>query len=417
MKNGKKHAVEKTSYLVCFIQIFTFILILFTISCASTGSGLENLSQEELLLKQTDVLIKLRKYESAFRLISGYEGPNQYIHAKKIEIVSNYSIESMMHKMFALKDLADNENLMELRKNGGSFVMFNFDPEIYGPVIDKHHEYGYLSKTLADYYYDAYYRFRDDWLHSAEETLQLASKYYAIAREDGISDYMTLANESHYYLTAGKNEEALRLLDESVKLNPNYATNHYNRAFAYSALNRKKEAVQEAVLAYKLYDKPDLKYDAIVMAAKVAMESGMLEQAEELLLTTVIEFPKASDPVYYLVYLYLKEKKVDKASELALETFKGFPAYPSVANMLLDAYTKAGYPEFYLQLASEMEKLYKDNEILGNLAYHKCLAYIRTGDRKTAKKEILLAKKYFSAVYSKDHQVFAEIDKILKSLN
>jgi tetratricopeptide (TPR) repeat protein len=409
MNIGNKHIAG-------IIRIAAIVFILLAVSCASTGSGLENLSEEELLLKQADVLIKMRKYESAFRLVSGYEGPNQYIHAKKIEIVSNYAIESMMHKMFAMKDLADNENLMSLRKSGGSFVMFNFDPEIYAPVIDKHPEYSYLSKMLADYYYDAYYRFRDDWVHDAETTLMLANKYYRIAREDGIYDYMTLANESHYLLTQEMNEEALELLDESVRLNPDYATNHYNKAFAYSALGKKKEAVAEAVLAYKLYEKSELKYDSIIMAAKLSMETGMLGKAEELLLTAVMEFPKASDPVYYLVYLYLKQDKVPMASELALETFKGFPSYPSVASMLLDAYAKAGVPEFYLQLIGEMEKLYTDKEILGNLIYHRCLAYIKIGDTKNARKDIVQAKKYFSSVYEKDHQVFAEIEKILQSL-
>ncbi|MBN1647582.1 MAG: hypothetical protein JW874_06080 [Spirochaetales bacterium] len=393
--------------LVCIFQIF---------SCASTGSGLEKLSGEELMLRQADVLIKLRKYESAFRLIAGYEGPDQYIHAKKIEIVSNYSIESMLHKMFALKDIAENENLMELRKNGGSFVMFNFDPEIYAPVIDKHHEYSFLAKALADYYYDAYYRFRDDWVHDSLITLKLANKYYAIAREGGDFDYMTLANEAHYLLTTGENEKALELIDESVRLNPDYATNHYNRAFAYSALGKKVEAIQEAFVAYRLYEKPDRKYDSLVMAAKLSMEAGLLQKAEDLLLTAIIEFPKASDPVYYLVYLYLKENKDHKAGELALETFKGFPSYPSVANMLLDSCVKAGRPEFYLQLTTEMEKLYTDKEILGNLAYHKSLAYLKTGDKKNAKKQIQQAQKYLSAVYPKDHQVFGEIERILADL-
>ncbi len=399
----------------CFPACLLFFLLLS--ACAGTGGlVLKPGSDEELLIKQADVLLKLRKYESAFLLLGGYEGENQFIIAKRIDIVVNFFADSMMHKMFALKDLEEGEDLMELRQSENSYVMYKFDPEQYACLVDNNPRYTVLAKSLGDYYYDAFYRYGDDWVYDSHTSLEKAYIYYSIARKGGVFDYMTLANEAHYLLTIKNTEEAIALLDQSIEMNPDYPTNHYNLAFAYNETNQKDLAIEEAVKAYKLYKVAAKRYDAIIMAVKLSMETGNLKLAEELLLETVVAFPKASDPVYYLIYLYLKQKNFNKAEEIAMATFSGYPTYPSVSGMILNAYDKAGQVDKYIALVSTMIHAYTDDEILGNLYYHRALGYIKLDNKDKALFDIKEAEQHFNYVLNSDHQVFGEIARIKADL-
>lgn len=394
--------------------ITAFCAILFALSCTGTPDPYKNMNPEKKVLKQSEELIALRKYESAFILLSNFEPQSGAVIAMQIDISINFFITSMMHKMFALKDLEPEEDLMILRKNGGSYAMHTFDPELYSELAADNPE---LARALGDYYYDSYYRYGDDWVYKIPETLEKANFFYRTAREGGVFNYMTLANEAHFLLQTNKNEEAVKLLDQSIALKSDYPTNHFNKAYALAAMELYPEAIDEALTAINLYQQPDLKYDAIIMATKLCIHTGQFETAEAILLNSIIEFPEASDPVYYLIYLYLLEHKFEQAAEVSFATFKSFSTYPSVAAMILDAYVEAGYPEFYLPVIEAMLSVFNDDQTLGNLYFHRSIAYLTMKDAKNSKKDLLKARKHFSNVFESDHQVFTAIKNMLKDLD
>lgn len=75
-----------------------------------------------------DQMVAERKYESAYQVVS-QEEQNPFLVAKRVELATNYFVQSINHKVFAFKDLAPGESLDSLRAGQGSFRLYSFDPE------------------------------------------------------------------------------------------------------------------------------------------------------------------------------------------------------------------------------------------------------------------------------------------------
>ena len=80
----------------------------------------------QVLLKKADGLIQKEQYESAFGALNALD--DEFMLAKKIEIAINYFAQSMMHQMFAFKNLKKGETLYDVRSGGGSYSLVLFDP-------------------------------------------------------------------------------------------------------------------------------------------------------------------------------------------------------------------------------------------------------------------------------------------------
>lgn len=79
-------------------------------------------------IKKAKELIVNKKYESAFKVLNGFDPKNRNpeIVLLKEDIALNYFVSSIMHQMFAFKDLEKNEDIMDYRGKKGSFGMYMF---------------------------------------------------------------------------------------------------------------------------------------------------------------------------------------------------------------------------------------------------------------------------------------------------
>ena len=112
----------KTKKLLILIFLALCATYLFAQKNAYAGADKET----QAALQNADKLIEERQYATAFGSLSM---DNEYFIAKKTEIATNYFIQSMMHTMFILENLNEDQDLMELRKNlDGTFNMTYFDP-------------------------------------------------------------------------------------------------------------------------------------------------------------------------------------------------------------------------------------------------------------------------------------------------
>ena len=101
---------------------FTLSVLLFCCSLASS---------QDIAIVKANKLIEDKKYESALKILNEADPGNQNpdIVMAKTDLLLNYFTKSIMHKLFGLKDLEPDENLMEPRKGQGKFAMFMFEPD------------------------------------------------------------------------------------------------------------------------------------------------------------------------------------------------------------------------------------------------------------------------------------------------
>src|ERR1700759_437737 len=74
-------------------------------------------------IKTAQKLITEKKYDSAFEVLEKADPNNKNadVVIEKEDIVLRYFVTSIMHKVFALKDLKPDEDIMDYRGKNGSF--------------------------------------------------------------------------------------------------------------------------------------------------------------------------------------------------------------------------------------------------------------------------------------------------------
>ncbi|MBO4507558.1 MAG: hypothetical protein J5747_02855, partial [Spirochaetaceae bacterium] len=82
------------------------------------------------VLAKVDALIEQEQYQSAFGATNGEGCQEEYLLAKRIEIATNYFAQSIMHQMFAFKNLEEGQTLYDVRTGTGDYSLMMFDPAV-----------------------------------------------------------------------------------------------------------------------------------------------------------------------------------------------------------------------------------------------------------------------------------------------
>ena len=134
---------------------------------------------------QTDVLsaaqklVDAKKYESAYVLLDNDDPDNEKpdVVLMKEDIVLNYFVSSMMHQVFALKDLKKNEDVMDYRGKTGTFSLFPFQVDsVLLKLIAAYPDNCKLYRGLAFYYNEVLNKYAPDY---TPEFLALSQEYLA----------------------------------------------------------------------------------------------------------------------------------------------------------------------------------------------------------------------------------------------
>src|SRR6185437_586485 len=122
-------------------------------------------------LKHSQQLVAEKKYNTAFDILDKADpkNTNADIAIAKQDILLNYFVTSIMHKMFALKDLKPNEDIMDYRGKEGSYTIHIFAADsIFNSLIKTDTSNYKLYSALGNYYYDVYVRYGANWTESPE---------------------------------------------------------------------------------------------------------------------------------------------------------------------------------------------------------------------------------------------------------
>ena len=371
---------------------------------------------ESVTLENANKLIGNKKYETAFKILQDFdpENENTNIVLLKVDIALNYFVTSIMHEMFAFKDLKENEDIMDFRGKSGSFGIYAFSIDsILSELIKTHPDNYKLYKGLGDFYYQAQLKYGDKWLKDEKELTNLIIKNYQVAIDHKLADDKVYYATGFQYLTQSKYKETIPLFQKSIELNNDCADAHYNLAFAYLYTDDRENALKYAKNSLELYKDTELKSDAARMIAQIYSELKDSNNA--------INYYELADRLskenYYnlkpLLALYVETNNPKK--EVMLNSFYNLaPDKPTIYNDLGNIYFENKKTGELIEFFKSKLLTYKnEKKIIGNLNFYLGKLYIDS-DKKIAKEYFLKAKSIFLAIYDKDNQVFKAIEDGIK---
>ena len=393
--------------------------IITTLLCIAALTGYSQAQTNVLTAAQK--LIYEKKYESAYVLLDNDDPNNEKpdVVLLKEDIVLNYFVTSMMHQVFALKDLKKNEDIMKYRGQTGTFSMFPFQVDsVLLKLIAQYPDNCKLYRGLAFYYNEVLNKY-GGWLGDEEELEQKILENGTKAIDGGCADYATYHNTGVVMLMQEKTAQSIPLLQKATELDPEQADAHYNLAYAYLFTDQHDHALPQAKIALDLYKDKELKGDAARITGQILMEKGEYRNA--------LKYFELADKLvpddYYNLRPMLKMYVVTgdkKATATAKRLFELAPENPTIYQALEDAYSSAGKePELVSFYKALIPKYKKDRAtlgvILGNIHFYLGKLYMNS-DKATAKEYFLKAKEIFTSIYPSDHYVFGVIDEALETM-
>jgi len=163
-----------------------------------------------------------------------------------------------------------------------------------------------------------------DYEMQSEHYVNAIAYYIKGLQKDNQMNYARF-NLSAAYNAVGKNEDALKTLQEAVKVDPQNERAYYNLALLYYELKNETQALENFQKASQLGSQnPSLYYNYGLML----QQQGKMQDAENILLKGIAIDPQATNLNYALAYLYLSEKLPNKAMPYARVLFSIDPQNP-----------------------------------------------------------------------------------------
>lgn len=384
----------------------------FFFTCMILAAGPPSARGVESVIPQVDQLIAQKKYLSAFDLLekqkAGDDDPE--IALKKADVALTYFASSIMHKMFAFKDLKPGEDILAVRGSSGKFEMFTFDiEEVFSKLIKTHPKDHRLRKQLADYHLDVFEKY-DEWEKSKEELLKSARENYDAAITMGAADAETHFRAGKVGLYMDDLPYAAGRLRVAVQKKKDHYPAHYNLAYAALFDGKASEAAGHAVTAYEGYTEKSLKADAAMLAGEAYFSLKKHESALKYYLLCEKLAPKKFENLRRMVRLYVVMGKKMEARATGERIFDMDPTNPTTAQVFLKCYLdspiEGELPGIFNGLA---QKYAKNDEAAGNALFHLAFYYREKGEKASALKVVDEAEKRFVKAFKKDHQVFQAI--------
>ncbi|TYA74744.1 tetratricopeptide repeat protein [Seonamhaeicola marinus] len=393
-----------------YLKLYTYFLFtLFSLSVIA--------QTETETLKEAKQLIENKKYESAFKLLDKFDPTNDKpnVVLLKEDILLNYFTTSLMHQMFALKDLEPHEDIMDYRGKDGSFGMQVFQVDsLLNRLIKMHPNNCKLYKGLGDYYYDAHLRYSDNWVKSSEEQIQLMKTNFEKTVEGGCADFLSYYVLGYTNLVQEHDKESIPYFLKSIEMNSAHASSHYNLAYAYLFNDDRQNALKYAKNALDLYEDTTYKSDAARMIGQIYSE---LEDDQNAL-KYYEEADKIDPNNYYniklILYAHIKSNS-PKLPETTQYFFDLAPENPTIYNDLEEIYIEYKKEDLLIAYYNSLFSKFKENNtITGNLNFYLARTYLNLGKKATAKDYFNTSKTYFEKAFEEDHPVFNSIKQGLE---
>lgn len=371
------------------------------------------------VINKSNGLIAEKKYESAFSVLDQFDENNSdaEIFLLKQDLLLRYFVTSLSHKMFSLKDLKPEEDIMDYRGKEGKSKMVIFDiEEIATKLLQNEPKNFKLNKALADFYYDALLKYGANWTKSYEELKSLIEENYKIAIENNAGDYMSYYSLGYLTLLDKNYKEAIEYFKKSIDLKSDYPTSNYNLGIAYLYEKEDENALKYVLKSYDLYTDAEYKSDAARVASQLYFEKDDLDNA--------IKYIEIANKIYPENYYNLKlmlDVYASKNHPDFLKIADSFlmidPSNPGIYNDLEGIFYKNKRQDELLIFLNNKKDLKEfDVKALATIHFYIAKYYSFNKDNKLSKENALKSKKYFLKVYKDEkHEVFGLLDQLINN--
>ncbi len=368
------------------------------------------------VVNKANQLITNKKYNSAFKLLESYDPKNEKpnIVLLKENIALKYFVTSIMHEMFAFKDLKKNEDIMDYRGKTGSFDMHLFPIDsVLNKLIKLHPMNCNLYKGLAEYYYQTYLSYGNHWLKNKTELFNLIKKNDEKVINYNCADYSTYYVMGFISLTKKEYKKGSQFFLKSISLNKDYADSYYNLAYSYLYQNDRDSALRYAKISLKMYDDVSSKSDAAIMIGEIYLELGDSLNALKYYKTANQIEPNNYYNLKPLIYICAETNDANTLN-FTKTFFNLAPDNPTIYNDLANIYYRTNKENQLAEFYKAQLPVFRDSLLItGNLNFYLAEIYLDS-DKKLAKEYFLKAKELFSKIYDKNNSVFNAIEKGIK---
>lgn len=362
-------------------------------------------------------LIQTKKYESAMNLLNAADPTNDrpdYV-ITKTNLVLNYFVSSIMHQIFALKDLKPNEDVNDYRGEQGSYSMFFFAPDsLLNRLKAKYPDNYKIHKTLGDFYRQVDVKY-GNWL--SDSVLDYMYENYDIAYHHGVFDEKSLFCLGYYHLLNQAYEKSIPFFLKSLELNPQNADCHYNVAYAYIYAEKPDLAVPHVKKSFTLYKDNNLKSDAARML-------GVIYFQRKDYVSALKYFRKADKilPDDFTTLMYILDAQLElndkKSVATTIKIFNLEPGHPTICKSLTDSYIRAGKAydliSFFL---NRIQYFSFDDMSLGTIYYYLGDLYREIKLSIKAQMAYVKAKELLQKAGYDDGEIYRYIDGYLDNPN
>lgn len=392
------------------MKLLTILIILLSITSGCSKSP----------LMEADSLIRFKKYESAFKLL--YKLPesdsNPDIVLKKFDIATEFFVSSIMHRIFAFKDIAKNESIEDYRGQEGAFYWYLFPVDsVLQLLIALHPEDGRLYNALSNYYMDVASIYGNEWFLPYSELQRLAKKYYLQADKLNATDYKSLYNLGAICIEEKEIEQGIVYLRRSLKLNSKFPGSNYNLSYALLSKEQYKDALPFAQLAFAGYNDSRLKADAAYL---IGIASEGVGKTTEAIQSYKLAHQLNSENHHFvarLLNLYLKTGAIEQSDSLALTFFSYGPHDPYMIKDMIDYYYEYELQNHVPRIANIIARQYAaDAEALGGIFFSLSAHYYHNGQIPLAQSYLDSAQAHYQFCYDPDHDIFRAIEDARKQI-
>lgn len=358
----------KTKNLVIFILLGFCVVSLFAQRNAYSGAD----NKTQIALANADMLIEQRQYATAFGSLSM---DNEFFIAKKIEIATNFFVQSLMHQMFVIVNLTEDQSLTELRTNlTGTFNMTYFDPaKIIQEYVEKNGPKPILDYALGLYYSDVLRRYQGQWLISDQELVNNTITYLLKAYENDCWDSWSMSELAYAYMKNGEYETAIKYYSIKLDQKEEFSIDDdYNFGLCNFFCNNYAAAQKYMEKSIKNYeDNPDYLYDTYWVLSAIYINTKQYDEAQKALdnCRSLDCGDYRLDQRYISFYAILKNK--EKVLLASADFFQVGPENPSVPQFIIQEYfdrsIESWLPDFFEQ---ELNRPDLSIGTLQNLYFH-----------------------------------------------
>lgn len=403
----------KTKKLIVFFMSMLFSFQLFAANNPYSSADKKTKS----ILAKCDDLIDKAQYESAYKVL-GEGTVNEYIIAKKIELVTEYFSQSMMHQMFCLSDLKEGQTLYDVRTGDGSFNMIVSDPvKMVEEYVAKNGEKPILNYALGIYYSSVLNCYGSNWLQTQEEIIRNMVNYYQKAFDQKCYTGFALSELAISYLRLGDYDKGVQMYEFKKKSKEEFtAEDNYNYGYLFYLKQDYDKALPLLLQSVKDYkDNPDYLFDTYFLLSALYINTSKFEDGEKALQSCITLYENDYRIYERQIILYAITKDKDKAMVASKKLFSMAPTNPSAPQMVMNNYFDYGVAEWIIDFFVETEELYKDDPVtMQNLTFHHSASLGFLGRKDEAKAMAETARNYFIQNKTLTDQISQQLDSFGK---